>query len=69
MTSLIKQQPLPEISRFNWKDGFYNPEKLEEYKAAAERAAAAKAKGAAPAKGLTPAKGRSGAKFKGRKKR
>lgn len=73
MTSLVKQQPLPEISRFNWKDGFYNPEKLEEYKAAAERAAAAKAKGAVPARSPssrgTPAKGRPGAKFKGRKKR
>ena len=73
MTSLVKQQPLPEISRFNWKDGFYNPEKLEEYKAAAERAAAAKAKGAVPARSPSsrgaPAKGRPGAKFKGRKKR
>jgi len=39
-TSMTKAQPLPDISRFNWKDGFYNPQQLEEYKAAAERAAA-----------------------------
>ncbi|MDY3132145.1 MAG: U32 family peptidase [Treponema sp.] len=38
-TSMAKSQPLPDISRFNWKDGFYNPQQLEEYKAAAERAA------------------------------
>ncbi len=38
-TSLIKAQPLPGISRFNWKDGFYNPQQMEEYKAATERAA------------------------------
>ena len=37
MTSLVKQQPVPESDRFNWKDGFYNPEKMEAYKAAAER--------------------------------
>ncbi len=39
-TSMMKSQPLPEISRFNWKDGFYSPAQIEEYKAAAERAAA-----------------------------
>lgn len=38
-TSMAKSQPLPDISRFNWKDGFYNPQQLEEYKTAAERAA------------------------------
>ncbi|MCR4742585.1 MAG: U32 family peptidase [Treponema sp.] len=37
-TSMIKGQPLPGVSRFNWKDGFYNPQQIEEYKAAAERA-------------------------------
>ena len=36
--SMIKGQPLSEVSRFNWKDGFYNPQQIEEYKAAAERA-------------------------------
>ncbi|MCR5725276.1 MAG: U32 family peptidase [Treponema sp.] len=38
-TAMVKKQAVPESSRFNWKDGFYNPEKIEEYKAAAERAA------------------------------
>lgn len=38
-SSLFKKQPLPESVRFNWKDGFYSPEKIEEYKAANERAA------------------------------
>lgn len=38
-TSMIKAQPLPDVSRFNWKDGFYSPEKIEEFKAANERAA------------------------------
>lgn len=40
--SLFKKQVLPEISRFNWKDGFYNPQQIEEYKASNERAAAAR---------------------------
>jgi putative protease len=40
MTSILKQQTLPETSRFNWKNGFYSPQKIEEYKASNERAAA-----------------------------
>lgn len=40
--SLFKKQVLPEISRFNWKDGFYNPQQIEEYKASNERAAQAR---------------------------
>ncbi len=43
--SMTKGQPLPDISRFNWKDGFYSPQQIEEYKAANERAAASKAMG------------------------
>ena len=43
VNSIIKSQPIPETGRFNWKDGFYNPEKMEAYKAAAERQAAEKA--------------------------
>ena len=39
--SMIKSQPLQGISRFNWKDGFYSPQQIEEYKAANERRAAA----------------------------
>ena len=38
LNSIIKQQVIPETGRFNWKNGFYNPEKIEAYKAAAERA-------------------------------
>lgn len=38
-TSMVKSQPLPDVSRFNWKDGFYSPKQMEEYKAANERAA------------------------------
>lgn len=37
-TSMLKKQPVPETSRFNWRDGFYNPERIEEYKAMNERA-------------------------------
>lgn len=36
-SSMAKQQPIQDASRFNWKDGFYNPEKIEEYKAMNER--------------------------------
>ena len=36
--SMSKGQPLPGVSRFNWKDGFYSPKQMEEYKASAERA-------------------------------
>lgn len=41
-SSLFKKQPFPEVNRFNWKDGFYNPQQIEEYKASNERAAAAR---------------------------
>lgn len=39
VTSMTKKQVLPEVSRFNWKNGFYNPEQIEAYKASSERAA------------------------------
>lgn len=42
--SMTKGQALPDISRFNWKDGFYSPQQIEEYKAANERAALAKSR-------------------------
>jgi putative protease len=35
--SLYKGEFLPETSRFNWKDGFYDPEKIEAWKSAEER--------------------------------
>lgn len=41
-SSMLKAQPLPDVSRFNWKDGFYSPQQIEEYKAANERAQAKK---------------------------
>lgn len=41
-SSLFKKQPFPEVNCFNWKDGFYNPQQIEEYKASNERAAAAR---------------------------
>lgn len=44
-TAMIKKQPVPETSRFNWKEGFYNPEKIEIYKAMNEKAAAERAAG------------------------
>ncbi len=43
MESYRKGQSLPEISRFNWKDGFYDPERMEELKEMNERAGARKA--------------------------
>lgn len=57
-TSMIKSQPLPEVSRFNWKDGFYNPQQIEDYKAANERAAQAKAAGKNPRSGNRPSGGK-----------
>jgi len=37
VTSMTKEQVLPGVSRFNWKDGFYSAQQLEEYKAATQR--------------------------------
>ncbi|WP_294428189.1 peptidase U32 family protein [uncultured Treponema sp.] len=45
--AMIKKQPVPETSRFNWKDGFYSPEKIEIYKAMNEKALAEKEAGLA----------------------
>lgn len=60
-SSLFKKQVLPGVSRFNWKDGFYSPQQIEEYKASAERAAEARramngsqSQGSAPSKGGKP---------------
>ena len=36
--SMARSKPLPDVSRFNWKDGFYSPKQMEEYKALNERA-------------------------------
>ncbi len=37
VSAMINGQVLPDTSRFNWKDGFYSPEKMEEYRSANER--------------------------------
>ncbi len=38
VSAMVKRQMLPETSNFNWKDGFYSQERLDEYKAATQRA-------------------------------
>lgn len=40
MASFYTSKPLPEISRFNWKEGFYSPEKVEERRQMTEYAQA-----------------------------
>lgn len=45
VAAMAKRQMLPETSNFNWKDGFYSQERLDEYKAATLRAQKAAAKG------------------------
>lgn len=37
VASMTKQQVLPGVSRFNWKDGFYSAQQLENFKAAAQK--------------------------------
>ena len=49
--AMIKKQPVPESSRFNWKNGFYSPEKIEIYKAMNEKAEAEKSQGKAFVRG------------------
>ena len=51
MDSLRKGTPMPDVSRFNWKDGFYDPDKIEELKQMTERANFRKASGAKPSAG------------------
>jgi putative protease len=58
MESYRKGTSLPEVSRFNWKDGFYDPDKMEEFKQMTERANFRKA-GAQNSAGKKPAGGRS----------
>ncbi len=65
-SSLFKKQPFPEVNRFNWKDGFYNPQQIEEYKASNERAAAARL--AQTRGGSRKPKARGGVVRAGRKK-
>ena len=64
MNSMIKKQPVPESSRFNWKNGFYSLEKMEIYKAMNEKAEAEKEAGfnryPAKGKGRPAGRGRGG---------
>lgn len=66
-SSLFKKQPFPEVNRFNWKDGFYDPQQIEEYKASSERVAAAKKLGKSGEKGSP--KSRGGAVRAGKRKK
>ncbi len=46
MISIVQNKKFIDgATRFNWKDGFYNPEKIEAYRAAAERKSAEKSAG------------------------
>ncbi len=56
VSAMAKGQLLPETSNFNWKDGFYSQEKLDEYKAATQRAQAAGS--SAPGRGGSTGRGR-----------
>ncbi len=71
MDSYRKGTALPEVSRFNWKDGFYDPERMEELKQMTERANFRKvggAKSGAKAPGAKPStKKPAGAKAPGAK--
>lgn len=70
-TAMLKKLPVPETSRFNWKDGFYSPERMEEYRASNERAAGRSAQSAHGGAGAAARQGRgakrSGAKGNGRR--
>lgn len=63
MLNLIQNhETVPGASRFNWKDGFYDPEKMEAYAESAARAAEAKARGSSSMRGgKKPFNGRAGA--------
>lgn len=52
MDSCRKGTQIPDVSRFNWKDGFYDPDRIEERKQMTERANFRKA--AAGTKGRKP---------------
>ncbi|MDE6705208.1 MAG: U32 family peptidase [Treponemataceae bacterium] len=70
-TAMLKKLPVPETSRFNWKDGFYSSERMEEYRASNERAAERSAQSARGGTGSAARQGRGakrgGAKGNGRR--
>ena len=63
VSSMMKGQVISGVSRFNWKDGFYNPEKLEAYKAVQEREMLEKAENSRNAK-FSGGKGRKSSRNK-----
>lgn len=70
VAAMLKKQVLPETSNFNWKDGFFSQEKLDEYKAATLRAQEAAAAKKSQPRGrfapLNPKAGRGGRPNPGR---
>lgn len=80
MDAYRKGAPLAEFSKFNWKDGFYDPDRIEEIRGMNERAteraneaksvkaARAKASRGTPSQGTTsrgkPSRGRSASEWK-----
>ena len=70
VAAMLKKQVLPETSNFNWKDGFFSQEKLDEYKAATLRAQEAAATKKSQPRGrfspLNPNAGRGGRPNPGR---
>ena len=69
MASMVKKQPLADISRFNWKDGFYSARQIEEFKAGNDRAKAERlAQTGAGKGGMQSSRGKSRAASSGRRK-
>ncbi|MCR5763839.1 MAG: U32 family peptidase [Treponema sp.] len=64
MTLINKRMHIEGSSKFNWKDGFYDPEKMEAYQASNARAAQARKDTAGRKGNFAPVKG---AKKKGRR--
>ena len=59
MESYRKGTVLPDVSRFNWKDGFYDPDRMEELKQMTERANFRKVSRKPSSGGKTAGRGRS----------
>ena len=66
MRTLYKGDILPESDRFNWKDGFYSPEKIENFRLAAERAAAEQSEYGNNGRGRPSSRGSAGRGASGR---
>ena len=69
MASMVKKQPLADISRFNWKDGFYSARQIEELKAGNDRAKAERLAQTGTGKGgMQSSRGKPRAASSGRRK-